>query len=236
MAAALLRHRGTMDLIDRFIALSPVISESLLAAGVDGPRIRLKANSVPDLGRPKPIGEGVAFIGRLSEEKGVLDLLAAWQEQPTGSLGPLRIAGDGPLLPAVRRAAALRPDIRPVGRLDRGGVRRLLDASAAVVVPSKSAEAFGLVLIEAMAAGRALLVSDRGALPLIVGPAMGKVVSPDVAGLARGLVDILHDRERLTSMGAAARREYESSYNPDVATARLIEIYDEVLASRQAAL
>ncbi|NHC46352.1 glycosyltransferase family 4 protein [Motilibacter aurantiacus] len=225
MAAALLRHRSTYQLIDRFIALTPEIEASLLASGFPASRITIKPNSVPDPGPASSLGEGFAFVGRLSEEKGVLALIEAWSRFEPGSLGRLRIAGDGPARDEVDRLAASRPDIDVLGRVEPDAVADLLATSAALAVPSLWAEALPLVVLEALAAGRALLVTDMGGLPGVVDDEVGLVVPPSVDGLADGLVALARDREGLTRRGAAARARYLTRYHPSVVTESLVAVY-----------
>jgi glycosyltransferase involved in cell wall biosynthesis len=235
MAAALLRGRRAYRGVDRFIALTPEIASSLRDAGFPDDRIRLRPNSVPDPGPVTPPGRGVAFVGRLSQEKGVLALLEAWDRVPAGTLGPLRIVGGGPEADRVRQLTAGRPDVQVLGQLDANGVRAAIAASAVVVVPSLWAEAFPLVLLEAMAAGRALLVTDQGGLPAIVDESIGRVVQPDVPSLTAGLVSLADDGQLLARLGRAARARYDESYHPDVAVQSLVQIYTEVVAATKAA-
>lgn len=230
MAVALIRHRNTVHTIDQYVALTPEISESLLASGFDATRIHIKPNSVPDPGPVHPLGSGFAYIGRLSEEKGVLVLLRAWASVPAGKLGTLLIAGDGPARSEVDRLAADRADVEVLGILDAEGVRDTLRRTAVVIVPSQWPEALPLVVLEAMAAGRALLVTNQGGLPRIVDREMGHVVAPDVESIATGLAYLARDEARLRSMSAAARLRYERSYNPSVVTAALIGIYELAIA------
>lgn len=231
MAAAILHNRGAYALIDRFIALTSDIAESLCASGFHPSRISVKPNSVPDPGPPKPLGNGFAYIGRLSQEKGVLALLQAWLRSPEGTFGTLRIAGDGPERIAVERAAAGRKDIEVHGQVDPAGVRRLLDKSAVVVVPSLWPEAFPLVLLEALAAGRPLLVTNEGGLPQVVDDDIGCVVRPNVEGIASGIASLAARRKDLLLKSHNARDRYESTYHPQSVTKALIDIYAQVIAA-----
>jgi glycosyltransferase involved in cell wall biosynthesis len=93
-------------------------------------------------------------------------------------------------------------------------------------------EAFPLVLLEAMAAGRPLLVTDQGGLPAVVDPEIGCVVDADVDGLSAGLLAMTADRDALARKGARARARYEGTYHPRAVTEALVAIYADVLAER----
>jgi glycosyltransferase involved in cell wall biosynthesis len=231
MAAALVRARRPYRLIDRFIALTPEIADSLRQSGFDAEKISLKPNSVPDPGPPCGSGTGFAFVGRLSEEKGVLALLQAWTRFPPGQLGVLRIAGDGPARAEVDAVAGARPDVEVVGRLEPAEVGHLLAASAVIVVPSLWPEAFPLVLVEGMAAGRALLVTSQGGLPRVVNGDIGRVVDPNVDGLAEGLASLAADPALTVKLGREARKRYVERYHPRAVTEELVRIYERTLAT-----
>lgn len=103
MATTLAVHRGTWRSVDRYVALTSAIADHLRDYGIPDERIVVKPNSVPDPGRPTPLGDGFLYMARLSPEKGVDLLLDAWRRHPVGALGTLRIAGDGELRPLVRQ-------------------------------------------------------------------------------------------------------------------------------------
>ncbi|MGH8894393.1 MAG: glycosyltransferase family 4 protein [Actinomycetes bacterium] len=231
MAAALRRHKGTFALIDRLIALTPEIEKSLQESGFDPARITIKANSVPDPGPPEPLGHGFAYVGRLSEEKGVLALLDAWCGTPPGQLGMLKIAGDGPAHSDVERIARTRDDLLLLGRLQGEQVRELMNSVSTVVVPSLWPEALPLVVLESLALGRPLLVTNQGGLPTAVDGSVGCVVEPTLDGLTKGLLSLAADRERLAKMGHEARARYESRFHPATVTRELVSIYNGLLAS-----
>src|SRR5215468_9360259 len=121
MATALTAHRGTWHSVERFIALTTGIADYLREYGIARDRITIRPNAVSDPGEPLPPGSGAAFVGRLSAEKGLDLLLAAWQRHPEGSLGQLRIVGNGPLSDHAIAAAAARSDIDYVGGTDNTG-------------------------------------------------------------------------------------------------------------------
>ena len=97
-------------------------------------------------------------------------LMAAWDELAAdGGVGvPLVIAGTGPLEPEVTAWAAGRDDVRYVGLYDTAECRKAVARSVAVVAPSTWLEAFGLVVVEAMAAGVPVVAAGHGAFVELV--------------------------------------------------------------------
>jgi glycosyltransferase involved in cell wall biosynthesis len=225
MATTLALHRGTWHSLEKYIALTGNIAEHLRDYGIPEDRIAIKPNAVEDPGAPpaQP-GEGVLFAGRLSPEKGLGILLDAWQTFDPGTLGTLRIVGDGDLRPLAEKAAANRPDVEYLGPQDRLGVRDLMRRSALVTVPSRWFEPLSTVIIEALANGRPVLGTSLGGSPYLIGKA-GWVVEPTAAALAGALPGAVRAAAGLSGQ---ARRRYRENFHPDVVTQRLLEIYESV--------
>ncbi|MGW4151931.1 glycosyltransferase [Micromonospora chersina] len=258
MATTLAVHRPTWKSVDRYIALTTAVADHLRDYGIPDERIVVKPNAVPDPGIPVPPGDGFLFMGRLSPEKGLDLLLTAWRRHPVGSLGPLRIAGDGELRPLAEAAAADRPDVSYLGQLDRPGVRAVLADSAVVLATSTWHDVLPTVIIEALASGRPVLGTALGGIPYLVGaddprepagtgpaevataaPGDGHVSLP--RGVQRGEAGwvVAPDAEALAAalpvaragaatLALAARTRYERTFHPDVVTKRLIDIYADV--------
>jgi glycosyltransferase involved in cell wall biosynthesis len=221
MATTLAVHRGTWHSVDRYIALTGNIAEHLRDYGIPEDRIAIKPNAVEDPGSPAPPGEGVLFAGRLSPEKGLGILLDAWQRAAEGSLGTLRIAGDGDLRPLAEAAAASRGDVEYLGPQDRMGVRELMRQSALVTVPSAWFEPLSTVIIEALANGRPVLGTSLGGSPYLIDSA-GWVVQPTADALTAALPIAVKEAAALSPV---ARSRYLGNFHPDVVTRRLIDIY-----------
>ena len=228
MATALTMHRGTWRTVDRFLALTPAMAAYVRSLGIPDDRIVVRPNSVPDPGPSTADGDGFLVVGRLSAEKGIALMLDAWSRHPEGSLGPLRIAGDGPLTDLVAARAATRSDIEYLGRLDAADVVRAMRRAAVVAVPSVWDEVCPMVALEAMANGRPVLGTRRGGLPWLIGATdgladdAGWLVEPDVDALSAALPAA---RTGAAALSGSARRHYEHRFSPAVATATLISTY-----------
>ncbi|MBQ1060596.1 glycosyltransferase family 4 protein [Micromonospora sp. C41] len=255
MATTLAVHRPTWKSVDRYIALTTAVADHLRDYGIPDERIVVKPNAVPDPGTPAPVGNGFLFMGRLSPEKGLDLLLAAWRRHPVGALGPLRIAGDGELRPLAEAAAAERPDVLYLGQLDRSGVRAALADSSVVLATSTWHDVLPTVIIEALASGRPVLGTALGGIPYLVGadgprepagtgpaevataaPGDGHVALP--VGVQRGEAGwvVAPEADALAAalplaaaeagmLAGPARSRYERTFHPDVITKRLIDIY-----------
>ena len=230
MAVNLLVNRARwQNTVTRFFCISEAQRRLLVDAGLPAERMTVKHNFVPDTGRQRAgAGEHLLFLGRLTEEKGIPLLKAAW-EQYTGKL-PLLIAGTGPLSDDVAAWADGRDDVAYLGLQDRASCQELIARAAAVVVPSTWLEAFGLVVVEAMAAGVPTVAPAHGAFEELVTDG-GLLHAPGDAGsLAAALNDVL-DPVRNEQMGEAARRRYEADFTPEVGLNRLIDGYQEAISA-----
>ena len=216
--------------VARFLCISAAQRDVLVRADMPAERLVVKHNFVPDPGTTRVgAGEHLLYLGRLAETKGVRLLMAAWDRiAADGGVGlPLVIAGAGPLEPEVTAWAAGRDDVRHVGLLDPVQCRDAVARSVAVVAPSTWLEAFGLVVVEAMAAGVPTVAAGHGAfVELIADGVTGLLHRPgDPASLASGIRRIVADPDRNREMGQAARRRYEQGFSPQVGLERLVDEY-----------
>jgi len=171
---------------------------------------------------PPSVGEEarppeVLYAGRLSPEKGILDLLAA-----SDNGMKLTIAGDGPLRDRVPGA---------LGFVSHDKLGPLYDRAAVVAVPSHR-EGFGVVCAEAMAHGRPVVAGAVGGLlDLVVHEETGLLVPPrDVEALRAALHRLLDDDELRARLGANARRRAEEKLSWDHVTDLTLQAYEEAIA------
>ncbi len=212
--------------VDVFIALTEFARGKFIQGGLPADRIVVKPNFVdPDPG-PGPHDGGYAlFAGRLSVEKGVRMLLAAWERLGPGI--PLKIAGDGPLASEVARACERNPQIEWLGAQPLDRVHALMGAAALVIAPSEWYETFGRVIVEAYAKGTPVVASDLGAMAeLVEDGRTGLRFRPgDPGDLAAKVEWAWMHRRELAEMGREARREYEEKYTAERNYEQLMAIY-----------
>jgi starch synthase len=160
----------------------------------------------------------VLFAGRLSAEKGILDLLVAANGLP------LVVAGDGPLRPRVPQA---------LGFVPREELERLLARAAVVACPSRR-EGFGVVCAEAMAYGKPVVASRVGGLlDLVAHGETGLLVPPgDPRGLRGALERLLDDTELRHRLGTAGRERVARLCSWELVTQALVGVYQDAEAGR----
>ena len=227
-------RRRWLGSIARYFCISDAQRQILVNAGVPSGRLMVKHNMVPEPPlRRVGLGEHILYAGRLTEEKGVRLLVEAWERLTSrGGVGlPLVVAGSGPLLDELLSWAAGRADVRILGLRTRQECAELTARAAVVVMPSVWPEAFGLVAVEAMAAGVPVVASRHGSFVEIVDDGVtGMLHRPgDAESLADALARVVRAEEQLV-MGEASRRRYERDFAPDVGLRALINGYRAAIA------
>jgi len=216
--------------VDAYIALAEFARQKFIAGGLPADRILIKSNFLdPDPG-PGPGDGGYAlFVGRLSQEKGIGTLLAAWRELPGI---PLKIIGDGPLAEEVKAAAKVNPQIQWLGRLPLDQVVEAIGRAAVLVFPSNCYENFARVIVEAYAKGTPVIASRHGPMPDIVPDGKtGRLFTPgDAQDLARTVREILADDGALATLRANAREAYRNQYTGEANHESLMRVYRQALA------
>jgi glycosyltransferase involved in cell wall biosynthesis len=198
------------------ICASNALGEAARELGTREVRVIPSAVELPEhVGEPAEPPE-VLFVGRLSPEKGILELVQAAEGMN------LTVAGDGPLRAQVPGA---------LGFVPHHEVPPLYERAAVVAVPSHR-EGFGVACAEAMAHGRPVVASAVGGLlDLVVDGETGLLVPPrDVAALRAALERLLGDAELRGRMGEAARKRIREHFSWPAVTDRTIQAYEDALA------
>ncbi len=236
VALMLAAHRGIGTWrrdVTSYIALTEFARRKFVAAGLPPEKIFVKPNFVEN---DPAVNAGprsfALYVGRLSGEKGVRTLLAAWArlQQPI----PLVIVGDGPLRGELE-AQVMSRNLRAVqfrGQLPREQTFALIKQARFLVFPSEWYEPFGLSIVESFACGTPVICSRLGSLPEIVEDGLtGLLFNPgDPENLAQKVAWAWDHIHQMAEMGKEARREYETKYTAEKNYARLMEIYDRAIS------
>ena len=205
-------------------------------ASVDGWR----AESFRSRMNIRPGAPVVLFLGRVSPEKGVMEIVDAFgpvsermRDAVLLVVGPLQ----GEYAAAVKQRVASVPwrdNVRFTGALFDEEKHAAFAASTLFTMLSKS-EGLPVSVLEALSHGLPTLLAEDSNLPEVGEYRAGVLIKPGRDDVAAALVGLLADRERLRVMGANARRLFEERFTSDAVIPRIVSLYEKVAwASRSA--
>lgn len=204
------------------------------AAGLAPDTVHVIYNAVPDFGagtdlvRPDTMKLRLLFAGELHYRKGVDVLLEALAELNRRYQGwTCIIAGNGPKTDYLSRAEQLGivQQASFVGWLSSEQLHRQMLESDVVVLPSRG-EGLPLCLVEAAAAGAALVATDEGATrEVLIDGVNGLIVPLDPNAICDALCHLAENRNLLASMQAASRAHYVAQFGLDRMIADLHSVY-----------
>jgi glycosyltransferase involved in cell wall biosynthesis len=239
VAASIGVHRPAWrSMVSAYMFISAAQRDLLGGLGLPADRMFVRHNMIPRKeyqGVPKQ--DTVVFAGRLAVNKGLPVLMAAWDRYLASAADGTRlrlvIAGTGPLDQEVAGWAAGKPSVEVAGLLSSAECAELMAGARAVIVPSTWEEPFGLVVVEAMAAGTPVIASSHGSFVELVTPGVDGVLYPpsDAGALADAIADVAAAPQKYEVLGKQARETYELKFNPESSLRHLLEIYDFAIAN-----
>lgn len=237
-----------LDSVGLVVATSPQYLESSPVLGRLRTPVKVIPNGVDESTYPRPSEEAVArwrervgegfflFVGVLRYYKGLQTLLEAAQGFP----GQVVIAGDGPEAAAIQRhmSESGASNVQLLGHVSDEDKMCLLQLSRAFVFPSHlRSEAFGMSLVEAAMASRPMVSCDIGTGTSYINEdgVTGWTVPPeDPQALRAAMQRLLDGPQEAATMGAAARKRFESLFAASRMAVAYHCAYRDVIAARNA--
>ncbi len=233
--------RRVFNWADARLAPSQLVQKQMQALGIDDvglwrrgvdaaafhPRFRSPALRA-EMSQGCPDDTLLIYVGRLSDEKQLEHIRPALQQLPNTRLA---LVGDGPARQRLERSFAGLP-VSFLGYL-RGDRLASAYASADIFVFPSRLETFGLVVVEAMAAGLPVVAARVGGVSEVVreGITGYTFASGDSSGLLQGIQAISQDREHMRRMGQQARA-YAETQSWGTIMDELIAVYDRILVKK----
>ena len=220
--------------VDFFVCPTQFMREIMLGVGAPRSKLIVLRNMVSapaGSGRTKANPRRVLFAGRMSPEKApemMLDLAERADDIE------VVLAGDGPMLEALRKDASQRglDNVTFTGQVSADEVGALMHAAAAVAVTSRWLENSTMTMLEAMLAGRCVIVPDRGPLREWVDDGRtGRLFKPDnIDSLVAVTREVLSDADSRSRMGLAGQKLAAERHAPELISDRLETLYREAIA------
>jgi len=177
-------------------------------------------------------GDVVLYVGRMSYRKGPHVLLNAFSRLREGTL---IMVGPGELLPFLKAQAkflGIDERVRFLGYVPNNELPKLFGMADVFVLPSITAEALGIVILEAMASGIPVVTTNVGGIPEIVGESQSGLLVPpsNETALRNAIETLMTDKELRNKLGKNGRRAVEDRYSWDVISREVEETYEYVLS------
>lgn len=181
--------------------------------------------------KQKPDKFKVVYLGRLVKRKGCEQLVKAVKKLPKEILEQIevKIAGRGPLQKKLEAIARGLP-IKFLGFVDEKDKPGLLASADIAVFPSLGGESFGIVLIEAMAAGTGVVIGGNNpGYKTVLGTLPQTLFDPtDTTKFADLLLKLIHDEDLRTSIHQQ-QQQLVQQYEVEVVGTKLIKVYKETI-------
>ncbi|MBK8019904.1 MAG: glycosyltransferase family 4 protein [Chloroflexi bacterium] len=238
VAAMMTVHRAMRtwsNQVDRFVVLTEFARQKFMETGLPDEKMVVKPNFLvedPDVGARS--GGYALFVGRLSEEKGVRTLVESWSALPHI---PLKIVGDGPLMPELRALVESRSltNVELLGRRSREDTLAFMKDAYCLVFPSEWYEGLPMTIVEAFACGVPVIASNVGAMRELVAEGHTGLffTAGDTFSLATTLQQAWSQPDAMSRIGQNARQEFLARFTAERNYEQLLAVYQSLTGSGQ---
>ena len=236
------RGIGLYNKVDRFIAPSGKLYHHFIQQGFNEDAMEYIPHFMPDFSdmsadsgteqhenEEKDSKIKFLYLGRLSPEKGVHELVYQWitQEIPY----QLDIVGSGVLKSPIARSIRNNSLVRLLGDMPWEDGVGYLSSSTALVVPSICYESFGLNILEAFVLGKPVICTEKAGRRELVqsGETALTYKAGDAEDLKEQVLRLAGDVDLRNKLGRAGRKRYEENFTPDNYLDAILQVYKSVM-------
>lgn len=222
--------RAYVDNVDRFACITEFQRQKLIQAGIPAEKIVVIPNSIDATENYNPrVGEYIAYIGRLSYEKGYDMLIDVARHNPNIKF---RFAG------AQRTATDIDipHNVEFMGYLTGNELNDFIENARFIVMPSRCYEGFPMAILEAAQHGKPTIGPNHGGFTSIIGEgeeAIGKLFVPgNEKDLERQIVELWKHPEYVETLGAKAFHKLQQQYSSEVVYDKWIDMLEKLIRNR----
>lgn len=232
--------------VDQFIALTEFSKNIFVDFGIESSKISVKPNfqfSDTDSDSTENFVNNevnrtdfALFVGRISEEKGILQLVKKWISNSNAPL--LKIAGDGPLmneLKALVDSDLTNRKVEILGSKPKETIKSLMKEAKVLVFPSLWYEGFPMVLVEALSNGLPVITTNIGSQASIISNNYTgyHVATDQLDSMADYANELIQDSKKWFYFSNNAKREFFEKYTDEVNFRLLMDIYMKAINSKK---
>lgn len=219
--------------VDRLISPSGYTAKRHQDAGIDAPIDILPLFSSLDPGNEnlpassRQTRPRFLFVGRITESKGIVNLLKLFSELPEYDL---QVVGKGDLLENLQKTYLRHANIQFLNELSQEKLVSLYQQATALIFPSLAPETFGLAIVEAFACGTPAIVRDAGASRELIDLTNAGFVYTTEEKLKQLIINLANDIDLRNKLGQFGRANFEKYFTP----AKHLDKYLSIIRAIQA--
>ncbi len=227
------KHKIYADKIDFIVTPSEFYKQKFLEDGISSSKITAIHNfiNVNEYDVDTQDDGYALYLGRLSREKGILNLIEAFSKTQKGIL---HIAGNGPELDKIKtiiKAKNIENRVKLLGFLNKEEVKEEVRRAKFIVVPSIWYENCPYSVIEAQSIGKAIIGADIGGIPELVKDNENGLIYryDDIDALADKMNKLYDDEKIVEKYAKDAKSKAKVEYSPECYYEKIINIYTQLI-------
>lgn len=223
--------------VDRYIALTEFAKSKFVSSGLPEEKITVKGNFLQknhsEVSEVIESSDNIIFVGRLSPEKGVQDLLEAWDLVSERKNSKLLIIGEGPEKSYLEKVYNSEHTVF-LGKKNSDEVIRYMKGAKYLIVPSIWYEGFPMTIVEAYSVGTPVISSKIGSLrEVVIDEETGFHFNYRDIDNLREVLEKALDYELHKQMKENVLSNYKEKYSEEINFEKMMFIYNEVIEEKK---